>query len=359
MSRANRNNLRYISRIIIFVAIFVCFAPRAHGFSLALDSVATWGKFPRFCVNTYRWGDRFFNTYDSLYVVGTGNKFNVKFKADSWLDYYAFDFDNKTTMHMVSQPCTSMGVYLTYLAVSAGYDINVSKYFGGQEQARKRFNFSFSCSLFAADFYYLSNDIGTRITRFGPRHHVEHTNLDFKGINNYSWGLDTYYFFNHKRYSQGAVFGFSKIQRKSAGTFYAGLSIWMQKFNFDFGELPENMKLDIPLQSTDYRYSVKSNNYAVKLGYAYNWVFKKNFLFAVTEAPTLGLRHGYVNNPNHIKNSFAMYNKLKVSLVYNYKKLFAGIIGYQEAGLIYDKEHALINMMMGVEMAVGYRFNLW
>ena len=31
---------------------------------LNLDSIAAWGKFPRFCINTYRWGDRFFNGYD-------------------------------------------------------------------------------------------------------------------------------------------------------------------------------------------------------------------------------------------------------------------------------------------------------
>ncbi|MCH5216669.1 MAG: DUF4421 domain-containing protein [Muribaculaceae bacterium] len=359
MSISDKQFLKPFRHALLFVAFTLFSVNSAHGFSLALDSIATWGKFPRFCVNTYRWGDKFFNSYDSVFVVGTGNKFNVKIKSDSWFDYYAFDFDNNTTMNMVSLPCTSLGLHLTYLAVSAGYDINIGKYFGGQEQVRERFKFSFNCSLFGADFYYLSNDIGTRITRFGQRHHVRSMDLDFKGINNYSWGLDTYYFFNHKRYSQGAAFAYSKIQRKSAGTFYAGLSIWMQHFKFNFSELSDDMKAIIPLQATDYQYAVRNHNYAVKIGYAYNWVFKKNFLLAVSEAPTFGLRHGYINSPDQIKNSFAMYNKLKISFVYNYKKFFTGIIGYHEAGLIYDKQHALINMMMGAEMVAGYRFNLW
>lgn len=345
--------------VFVFAVLTLFTNFNSNAFSLALDSIATWGKFPRFCVNTYRWGDRFFNSYDSAYVVGTGCKFNIKFKTDSWIDYYAFDFDNKTNMHMVSQPSTSMGLYLTYLAVSAGYDINMSRYFGGQDKVRKRFNFSFNCSLFAADLYFISNDVGTRITRFGPRNHISHMDLDFKGIDNTSWGIDTYYFFNHKKYSQGAAFGFSKIQRKSAGTLYAGLSVVVQKFNFNFNELPVSMKILIPLSNSFYHYTVKSTNYAVKIGYAYNWVFKKNFLFAVSEAPTIGIRHGYVNDPNSIKNSFAMTNKLKFSLVYNYKKFFTGIIGTHDMGLIYDKEHALINMMINAEIAVGYRFNIW
>ena len=48
------------------------------------------GKFPRFVVNTYRWGNEFFNGYDTTYVQGTGYKFSAKITADSWMDGYSF-----------------------------------------------------------------------------------------------------------------------------------------------------------------------------------------------------------------------------------------------------------------------------
>lgn len=50
------------SRLLAAILVGVCIclsAQRTSAFSLALDSVAEWGKFPRFCVNVYRWGDRF------------------------------------------------------------------------------------------------------------------------------------------------------------------------------------------------------------------------------------------------------------------------------------------------------------
>ena len=87
---------RSLSLFILFLVFFLSGSQKATGLSLALDSVATWGKFPKFCIDVYRWGDRTFNTYDSAYVVGTGKKFNVKLRMDSWLDYYAFDLKNKT-----------------------------------------------------------------------------------------------------------------------------------------------------------------------------------------------------------------------------------------------------------------------
>ena len=84
-----------------------------------LDSIAAMGKFPRFVVNTYRWGDKFFNGYDTAYVKSTGYKFSAKITTDSWLDGYSFRLPNHTNIFMRSDPSTSIGVYATYLAVSA------------------------------------------------------------------------------------------------------------------------------------------------------------------------------------------------------------------------------------------------
>ena len=84
-----------MSSIMLMLLLCMLISPaKASALGLDLDSIAAWGKFPRFCVNTYRWGDRFFNTYDSLYVQGTGKKFNIKFKVDSWSDLYNFRLDD-------------------------------------------------------------------------------------------------------------------------------------------------------------------------------------------------------------------------------------------------------------------------
>lgn len=344
----------------ILLTLLLTLAPTlaARAISFNLDSIAEWGRFPRFCVDTYRWGDKFFNGYDSTYVKGTGYKFNVKFTTDSWFDYYNFVLPEHSEMHMRSEPNTTMGVHLTYLAVSAGYDYNISKLFGRSGEHRTRYSFGFNCALGAVEMQYVNNKVGTRITRFGPRFHPDKVNLPFSGIDNSTWNIDTYYFFNNKHYSQAAAFGFSKLQRRSQGSFYAGLSFSGQNYNFDFEQLPAYMRVQLPSSWTDYRYRVQTYGYAVRLGYGYNWVLPRGWLVGVSESPILGLRKGYINSDTR-RTSFGMANRLRAAVVWNSGRYFAGAVASSDIKLIYDKRNTMANAYVTAQLCAGYRFNLW
>ena len=52
-------------RLLFLVLLAFLSCGSAQALSFNLDSIAEWGKFPRFVVNTYRWGDKFFNGYGS------------------------------------------------------------------------------------------------------------------------------------------------------------------------------------------------------------------------------------------------------------------------------------------------------
>ncbi|MDE6310666.1 MAG: DUF4421 domain-containing protein [Muribaculaceae bacterium] len=325
-----------------------------NAMSFALDSIAEWGKFPRFCVGVYRWGDRFFNTYDTTYVKGTGCKFNAKITTDSWMDVYNFRLPDNMNIYMHSQPSTSMGVYLTYLAVSVGYDVNFSKIFGGPDRSRQRLRLGFNCALFAVEGYMSKNDVGAKMTKFGNLR----PNLQFNGINNRSWGIDMYYFFNNKRYSEAAAFNYSRVQMRSQGSWLAGVSIYAQKLDFDFGTLPESMLQVLPTYWENYHYKVDTNNYALRLGYGYNWVFHRDWLLGVSETPIIGARKGYINEANR-KWSMSAYNRFKLSVVWNHGRWFAGATARFDAALISNKKTFYAGGTLSGEAAVGYRFNLW
>lgn len=334
---------------------------RVNSLSLSLDSIAQWGKFPRFCINTYRWGDKFFNTYDSTFVQGTGYKFNVKLKADTWTDSYIFSLPDSYRMNMHSDWCTSFGGYVTYLAVSLGYDMNVSKYFGGGSKVRKRFTFNFNCALGCAELYWTSNDVGTTITRFGPTTKMNSVKIPFSGINTQVFGVDAYYFLNNKKYSRGAAFNFSKIQKRSQGSFFMGFSYWNQQFDFDFQQLSDEIKATLPESwaQHDYKYNASNHNYAIRAGYGYNWVFAPHWLLGVSASPVIGIKHGYINEPGHSSNSFSLYAHAKMSVVWNNRHWFSGVIINTDNGLIHDKNHQLLSGIHTIEASVGYRFNLW
>ena len=344
--------------IFLLLTLMLSGTRQACAISLNLDSIATWGKFPRFCVNTYRWGDKFFNGYDTTYVVGTGYKFNAKVTTTTWTDAYRFELPNDKYIVMLSEPSVSAGLYVTYLAVSAGYDVNMSKIFGSQSKVRKRWRFGFNCMLFAAEVYYINNDAGSKIRRFGDKNDHMRYNVPFHGINSTTWGIDAYYFFNHKRYSEAASFNFSRIQKRSQGAFYTGFSIYTQKLDFDFRGLPHEMMMQLPSSWKDYHYRVNTHNYAIRIGYGYNWVFHRRWVLGVSESPIIGIRKGFVNSDIE-KVSLSMYNRTKLSLVWNSGRWFFGATGKIEMALINDKETTFASAVFSAEATFGFRFNLW
>ncbi len=333
-------------------------AQNANAVSFNLDSIAAWGKFPNFCINVYRWGDGFFNGYDQNYVLPAGHKFNVKFRTDNWIDYYNFDLPDDMRMSMRSDPSTSIGVWLTYLAVSIGYDKNISKIFGSNAKAREQFNFGFNCSLFSANIYYFNNGQSTKITRFGAKHDTFNPNLDFNGAHSKSFGVDLYYFFNHKRYSQAAAFSFSRIQERSQGSWFAGFTYFRNHYYFDFNELPEYMREILPESWLDYQYFAVNKNYNIKFGYGYNWAFSKHWMFAVSESPTLGVKKGFINADVE-KTSLSLSNDLRMGVIWNNKRWFAGLTGEVNINLIYDKETTFANSQISANLCIGYRFDIW
>ena len=338
----------------VLLALFAAMACSAGAISFNLDSIAEWGPFPRFCVNTYRWGDKFFNGYDTTYVKGTGYKFNAKVTTEMWTDGYRFTLPNKKSILMTSDPQVSLGVYLTYLAVSAGYDVNMNRVFGDATKSRKRWRFGFNCMLFAAEVYYIRNDVGTTIRRFGNfRGH-----LPFNSLDNTTWGVDAYYFFNHKRYSEAATFNFSRLQRRSQGAFYTGFSIYTQKLDFNFRSLPPDMLAQLPPQWKDYHYRVNTHNYALRLGYGYNLVLPRGWVLGASESPIVGIRKGFVNSDIE-KTSFSLYNRLKLSGVWNRNDLFFGAIVKFDVAVVNDKTTTYAGANLTAEAVFGYRFNLW
>lgn len=344
--------------LMIFPALALAFfMSEAGAVSFALDSIAAWGRFPHFCIDIYRWGDKFFNSYDPDYVKGSGYRFNVKAVSDSWLDDYQFELDDKKRLSMHSRPSTSVGAYLTYMAVSVGYDVNFKKSFRGPDNARRRFTFGFDCSRLSVQYHSVSNREGANISRFTTPKYTYRLDIPFHGIDNNIKTLECYYFFNHKKYSQPAAFGYSKIQLRSSGSFYAGFYYSSQKLDFDFRSLPFELKLAIP-QAWERRYLVKSKVYCARLGYAYNWVFARHWLLGVSESPIVGIRNGSINSVEK-KNSFALMNSLRLSVSWNNRRWFSGISGEIESNLVYDKRRFMLSSYAYVRACVGYRFNIW
>lgn len=325
-----------------------------HGTLQLNDTSIIYPRFIGFCVNVYNWADHAFNYYDPEYVHGTGRRWKARLVNDNWLDSYAMDFKGNVPIWMLSEPYSNLGFYLQYMAVSVGYSLDMSNIIGNKPLLHKRWEFSFTCSRFYAEGYYSENTGGTYLRRFGDYKNGHLFKMHFPGVGFKSFGVNAYYFFNHSHYSQGCVYGFSNLQKRSAGSFIAGVSISNHDVNIDFTELPDDM---LPyLRNEDLKYRFYYNDYSLLVGYGYNLVFARNFVFNVTALPAFGFKHCFRQCSGGRRDMWSINILGRMGLVYNYRDFFTGVNAKMEGHWFRGSEYNFFNSVETISMVVGVRF---
>lgn len=312
-------------------------------------------KFARFCLKVYNWGDRTFNSYDRRYVVSTGKNWKIIGKSYNWAQCYLLTFSEKESIRMISDIYCDIGAHLCFMAVSVGYDFNANNIFGQPASTRSNFEFNFTCALFAANYQRTSTKGGTRITQFGTFDLGKKGYFDFDGVSQSGYGLDLYYFFNHRKYSQAAAYCYSKYQLKSAGSLIMGFNHTHQEVDLDFSMLPAVMLDNLPGDHDHYNF--KHNNYDVMCGYAYNWVLKpRKWLINGTILPSVGYKHSYEGSTEGRKNMFSANIRGMFSVVYNNRSLFVSLSGRFDGHTYFGEGYNFFNSTESVTLNVGARF---
>ena len=324
------------------------------------DTTVVWPKFLKFCVDVYNWGDKTFNSYDPEYVIGTGKRWKARLVSDNWLDSYAMKFTGGFNSTMSSDVYANLGAYIQYMAVSVGYSYDIEKLFNHREPSHKKYEFGFICALFNAELYYHENKGGVYVRRFDIPNAVDIKNDKnikeyFPGVDMTTLGFDAYYFFNNKRYSQGAAYNFAKYQLKSQGSFMLGLSLTNQKLTFDFSQLPENLKKDIPEEHLR-TYYFHYNSYAVLAGYGYNWVLAPKLLFNVSVMPSVGFSHYYEDSLEGDKYLVSLNIQGRMSITYNLGNFYFGLIGKMNGHLYKQGRTSMFSSIENFAAYVGIRF---
>lgn len=318
------------------------------------DTTVRYPKFIEFCLKIYKWGDRFFNSYDPEYVVGTGKRWKARIVNDNWVDSYMMTFPEKMKMQMLSNVYANIGAYIQYMAVSMGYTYDMNDITNRHATDHKKMEFGFNCALFDIALYYHENTGGTYLRKFGEYRDGKYFKEKFPGLQLYTFGVDAIYYFNHKRYSHGAAYNFSKFQKKSQGSFAIGLNYTNIKLSFDFTQLPLHLLPYLTIPVSNYFFHYKS--YAIALGYGYNWVITPKLLFNVTLTPSIGLTHCYEDSLEGAKCMPSVNVAGRSSLTYNLGNFFfSGIFRFN--GHWYKSDtYSLFSSIENFSANIGFRF---
>lgn len=318
------------------------------------DTTVQYPRFVKFCRDVYIWGDRVFNTYDSTYVVGTGKNWKARVAFDAWSDSYHLNINRRMPMTLFSKPYTSAAVFLHFMAVSVSQSIDLTNLCFNKPVNHHKFDFGFNCARFSIDLSISSNKGGSYIRSFGDYKKGHIFREYFPGVNMSSLTADIYYYFNNFRYANGAAYNFSRIQKKSAGSFIAGFSYGFEDIELKFTQLPKNLLPYMKVDPQDYKFNYWS--YCLLLGYGYNWVLNKHLLYNITVMPSIGIMHCLEESTEGKGKMFSFNAKGRMSLTYNLNDFFLCFIAKADGHLYNSGRLTVFNAIENASLSVGVRF---
>ena len=318
------------------------------------DTTVQWPRFLRFALGVYNWGDRFFNGFDTTYVVSTGRRWKVRLVTDIWGDTYLLKAARRTPIGIASSPIVHTGIYLQYMAISVGYQVDVGNIIFNRPTNNRKLSFGFSCGLFSAEGSYMENNGGAYLHRFGDYNDGKWINILFPGLTMRTFETDIYFFVNHRRYSQVAAYSFGRIQKKRAGSILLGFSYVDQSIYMNFNTLSEDMYSMLPLEHRQLRYHYYNYNFLV--GYGYSWPVRRHLLFNVTIMPAVGWNSSNEVSSKKDSKMFSAGLRGQTSVTYNYGDFFGGFSGKISGQYYYSHSSSLFSSIMQGLITLGVRF---
>jgi hypothetical protein len=263
---------------------------------------------------------RYYKTpYDTNYVVRpegrltlkvrmnqTGNTFHAKGTVNDIYSKTDLSTSHKTTFSLAG----------IYRGIGVGVAINPDKWKGIYKDYE--FNLNYYSNRLSLDFsYQRSESLAGDIRRDDNLSYLESGDVTLKVVN-----LAGYYTFNHRRFSFPAAFTQSYIQRRSAGSWLAGIS-------YQGGSIKttDELKTKNP-NAPDVRIYV--GHIGIGGGYGYNWVLGKKWLLHFSMLPTFVVynRNNMTVNDERKKAKHMRFNMIfneRLAIVHNFSpRYFAG-----------------------------------
>lgn len=312
------------------------------------------------------------NDVDTSYIEP--QRYNYTFMAQNTNAYEVYRLHTESGTDVVFAPNMSLrvGPYFGYRWIFIGYTIDVTHLYD-EVNDRTDFNLSLYSNKIGLDLFYRKTGDGYYIRKLSFGEGFDGSalkNVEFGGVKTSVKGFNAYYIFNHRKFSYPAAFSQSTVQRRSAGSPLIGIAYNSQKVDVDWRMLnnlieektgQENVvqQHDSTLSFTTFHY----DDFSITGGYAYNWVFARNWL--LDASMSVGL--SYKKSRSDTKSKWYTFRDFTVkdlnvdgtfrfALVWNNTKWYAGMSMVMH-GFNYRRENFSADNMFGtLNIYTGFNF---
>ena len=192
--------------------------------------------------------------------------------------------------------------------------------------------------------------------------------MSFAGVKVGITGVSAYYIFNNNHFSYPAAFSQSTCQKISCGSWMAGAGYTHNTLELDHAELEKSINERMPvgqevkLDSSMMFNSIKYNDFMLSAGYAYNWVFSKNWLFCASGQLAIAYKTSLGSTDDESKGfDIGKVNPDVIgrfAVVYNNVRWYTGISAILRTNNYRTSRFKANNMYGTLSAYIGYNFVL-
>ena len=354
--------MRKIGCYIVMMLVAVAVSAMETEDSVRLDSLP-WGK--RLLNTVFKGADavtNFFMGCDTNYVTPQKYEFTAQAELSYWHDFYRLsssESGESKQMTLQSGNPLVLGGYVYWSIFGYGHSVNlgdIGKPKGETNGTGHRNAFVLNTARIIAEIYTFKSGKSAKFTSITDVD-LEGQDRTFTGLNSKCFGIDAQYIFNHRRYSWPAAFGENAVQRKSQGSWKLGFSYNHVTVTFNRDELSPYIaeRIDTTLLFNKVSYK----DYAISIGYGYNWAFRRNCILAVSVLPSIGYRRSDITEHNlgkAVLRNISTDVFFRTSLFWNNTRYFTGVVVDLHTYAYRERKFSLTNTYGTVKYIVGFDF---
>lgn len=318
---------------------------------------------------------REFSNFDTTYIEPQHYNYTVMLQNTNTYEKYTLSNRSGQEISFAPEPTFRLGPYLGWRWIFLGYTLDL-KHLNAKSQhtSKKELDLSIYSNLLGIDLFWRQTGNDYHIDRVNLGNGVDASslkNVSFDGLQSSIKGFNLYYIFNHRRFSYPAAYSQSTVQRRSAGSMLLGIGYTHHTLEVDWDKFSGVLEKYLGkkedgtarLDSTLTFSKVKYNDFSVSCGYAYNWVFAKNWLFNISTSVGVAYNQSS-SNTNHtssILNDFSFKNFNfdgigRFGIVWNNTKWYVGAstiihsYNYKKEQFSTNNSFGSLNIYVGVNI---------
>ena len=260
-----------------------------------------------------------FSDLDTNYVEPNHYNWALMLQNTNTCEWFSVK-SGDSKLPMVSDPAVKLGPFFGYRWLFFGYTFQLNDC-GKKKTNRTETELRFYGSMMGCDllYRYTGEDFKWRTNGMGMPQGEYSGGASITTI-----GGHLYYVFNHRRFSLPSLFSQSTVQKRSSGSVILGASITSHKFSLSIKDWPKEAEEVLKGEDKDHDFSFM--DYAISVGYGYNFVLRKNLMLGVCLTPAVGYKHIYGNPTNSNAGNKINFDFIgRAALVWNNNKYFAGL----------------------------------